>query len=205
MSYCDFAIRRSFLLLAFILSLTNSSLTQIALDRPMTVETGDKVFLSVNDPKVAYVFPYALIIKAKPRVTTSKKVVTIHFTAGVDADYISSVQSAVTKVAPGVSVHLIRGLNSSVLPHSVTDVGSEFEPMLIVLGEAADFGHDTEYALILRRRRSWFTNLTSRVIEETFNAVSPRNVGVIGYSFAATNGGQPYLGNTAIPLFVVRK
>lgn len=180
----------------------NACAAQVALDRPVSIGSGDKVYLSSSDPKTAYLFPYALIIKTEPRIAKTQKVLTVHFTAGVDADYIAAVQKEVTKVAPGVTVRMFRGMNSTVLPNSITDIGPEFTPVLVPLGEAADFGRDVEYALTVRRKRCWFLDRTSRSINETFKAKQPRNVGVIEYSFTAVAGNQTMIGKTAIPLFV---
>jgi hypothetical protein len=181
----------------------STCVAQVALDHSISVgRSGDKVYLSSSDPKIAYFFPYALIIKGEPRVATARKVVTVHFVAGVDADYIDRLQKEVTKVVPGVTVRLFRGMNSIVLPNSVTDVGPEFAPVLLPLGDPADFAQDVEYALTLRRRRCWFSDRTRRALDETFKAKEPRNVGVIEYSFAAVVDNQTITGKTSVPLFV---
>jgi hypothetical protein len=192
---------RCCLLVSALLS-ANACLAQVAFDHPIPVGADDKVYLSSADAKIAYVFPYALIMKNAPRIETTKKVTIIHFTAGLKAGYVADVQGEVTKVAPGVTVRVFRGLNSTVLPNSATDIDPKYKPVLVPLGEPANFGSDVEYSLTLRRRRCWFSDRTARVINETFQAKEPRNVGVIEYSFVAVAGSQTIMGKTDIPLFV---
>jgi hypothetical protein len=69
--------------------------------------------------------------------------------------------------------------------NSATDIDPDFGPLLVSLGEPTDFSRDVEYALTLRRRLCWFTDKTKHMIDETFRAKDPRNVGIIEYAFTA--------------------
>ena len=111
-------------------------------------------------------------------------------------------QKEVTTVAAGVTVRWFRGMNALVLPTSATDISPEFAPILVPLRDPADFGHDVEYALTLRRKRCWFFDHTSRAIYEAFKAKEYRNVGTIQYAFIAVAGNQKITGTTVLALFV---
>ncbi len=179
---------------------------QIALDHPIPIGTGDKVYLSVADPGLAYVFPEALTLKKGPDTfAIYKQYVMATFTVSVEQEYLDRVQNEVSAVAPGVKVRLFRGLNAVVLPRSATDIDPQFDAVLMPLGDPGALSEDVNYTLILQRRCWFFCNPALKELKEAFASAQPRNVGIIEYTFEATYGGQPFTGKTVIAIFVSSK
>jgi hypothetical protein len=171
---------------------------QVNLDQPVSVGVGDHVYRSSADPNVVYAFPLYLEVIDQPRIETDRHYVTAHFTASVPATSLESIAKIInTGDAAQKSVRVLRGLNASVVPKSATDVPPDYQAELIPAGDPGSLAEATSYSLRLRKRRG-----SEALLKELVQTSSARHVGTIEYQFNAIQGGNPFLGKTAVGVFV---
>jgi hypothetical protein len=191
------------LLLALLATCAGSAaLSQPTLDRPSEPVLDDRVYIDYVDSNVGYIFPRALVMKGTPRITRGNENYVIHFTAGVEISHLAKLRAEWAKTHPGGKIELFRGYSDGIIENSATDIPSEYLPRLQPLGDPADFNHDIEYALTVKRQCWFFRNLTERLVADVIGANELRHVGTVQYSFVAVLGGQPTVRSTVIPVFV---
>src|SRR6266481_1418415 len=186
---------QSFLTVCLALSL--SSVAQINLDKPIPVGVGDHVYQSVTDPSVAYAFPLYVEIAGGSKIKEDRRYVSSEFTASVSETSLKALQQTIkTNLKRDLAVRVLLGLNAAIADQAA-DIPSEYQPTLLVLGDPGNLGQPVKYELRLKKKRG-----AKQILTKAMQSSQARHVGTIKYQFNAVQGDKPYLGQTAVGVFV---
>jgi hypothetical protein len=187
----------------FGLLLGGAARAQVNLDMPIPVGPSDKVYLSMADPKLAYVLPLSLETLSAAEIREVDGEYHVYFTVGADETALTSVNDRLKAQNKPFTARLMRGFQIAMDPRGSMDISKVFHPQLVPLGDAGDFGGPLPYMLSLKKLGSTKGLLTQKVIQQIFNGKAARHLGGLTYNFNATMGGKPYLGQTTIGIFAM--
>lgn len=181
-----------------ILLASTSSFAQVILDQQLNFTQHDYLFPSANEPNIVYMMPHALNRMGDVKVISVADRIKVQFDVGIpDAEY--------ARIDALIAAAGVTGKKSAVI-HAVgvtmdpgTNIDDRYRPIVTVAGDVGSLTGPVRYVLSVRNRGP---NTTTAMLKKLFGPDSQDHIANLKVHFSAVFLGQPYDGNTVIPVMV---